>query len=506
MSAEKISRSDGWEAADLNKRRSVDRRSLMVLGVVSALTLVLFLGTNLPWQLDEYDQAKQATTSLEMIKEGHWLYQHTSDNHVATKPPLVGWISAALFAVTRSWEVAWRLPSLVSAIAIAIILFRAGTAAYGGMAGLMALSAFGLNLLSPRLATLVRSDMPLALVVFLIGLQIWQKIRSRDSWKRRDRFVIFALLTLGMLIKGPIIYAFLLPGIVLFQWRVRKEKAPSAWCGWWPWLTSLGIFLLWVIGGIATVPHFFDQVVMREFVSRFGETVHHPKPIYFYLPHLLHKFAPWSILMIAIAVLSMRSEKIKVRAALRRIRPEVFWLIAWSLGGLLVMSIIPSKRVDRIFPVVPPLCLLLAAQLSATLPDERGRRRVLQWSTVAVIIAALFTTGYCAFRIISGYRDHRDAMSIFGRAAREQAVKNDWRLEAVGESDEGMPLYLERPHFIESEQAVADWNAGRLDALAVPIDEMPRLIRDLRDAVPPTLESVQRKNLPRRPNYVLITR
>ena len=79
---------------------------------VAALIIVLFATANLPWQLDDYDQAKQAFTSFEMIKEGHWFYQHTPHEHIATKPPLVGWISAAIFAVTRSWEVAWRLPSL----------------------------------------------------------------------------------------------------------------------------------------------------------------------------------------------------------------------------------------------------------------------------------------------------------------------------------------------------------------------------------------------------------
>ena len=35
---------------------------------------------------------------------------------------------------------------------------------------------------------------------------------------------------------------------------------------------------------------------MREFVGRFGETIHRPQPLLFYLPHLLHKFAPWSLL------------------------------------------------------------------------------------------------------------------------------------------------------------------------------------------------------------------
>ena len=57
------------------------------------------------------------------------------------------------------------------------------------------LSAFGLNLLTPRLATLVRTDMPLALVIFLIGLLIWKKIQRQDEWNVRDRVYLFALLT-----------------------------------------------------------------------------------------------------------------------------------------------------------------------------------------------------------------------------------------------------------------------------------------------------------------------
>src|SRR5213078_2851587 len=224
------------------------------------------------------------------VKEGHWLYQHTPHERVATKPPLVGWISAALFAVTRSWEIAWRLPSLVAALALAFVLFRAAKDAYGKVAAVIALSAFGLNLLSPRLGTLVRTDMPLALVIFLIGVLIWQRVRHEDEWKLRDQVYVFILLTAAMLIKGPIVYAFLLPGIALFQLcrgRARPPGAPqtnsgSAWSGWWPWLASLAIFLIWVIGGIGFQPQFYQEVVMREFVGRFGETIHRPQPLFFY--------------------------------------------------------------------------------------------------------------------------------------------------------------------------------------------------------------------------------
>jgi 4-amino-4-deoxy-L-arabinose transferase-like glycosyltransferase len=486
-----------WDASLLTKRH--------VAIVVGAIALVLFAIHNLPWQLDNYDQAKQAFTSFEMIKEGHWLYQRTPHERVATKPPLVGWMSAGLFAATRSWELAWRLPSFLAALALTLFLSRAASKAYGGIAALIALSAFAFNLLTPRLASLVRTDTPLALVVFLIGLQIWSHIREQRKWSVRDRVVAFVLLSAGMLIKGPIIYAFLLPGIALFQWWRRKTNAPSAWCGWWPWLASLAIFLAWVIGGSIFVPNFFDQVVMREFVARFGETVHRPQPLYFYLPHLLHKFFPWSILMIALVVLGLRATQSSIRESWRKISPDTLWLICWAFGGLIVMSLIPSKRVDRIFPVVPPLCLLLAAQIGQLSVREQLRERIYRWSAVALVVALLFTGGYTVAKIFSGYHGHRDALVRFADAVRQEAAAHHWRYDVVESSDEGLLLYLQSPHYLTPDQVATEWNRGNLDAVVAPLEKAAPLIRDLQNATLSSLRSTERKG-DQDFGYVLITR
>ena len=480
-----------------------DRRTLWV---VAALIVVLFAIANLPWQLDDYDQAKQAFTSFEMVKEGHWLYQHTPHERVATKPPLVGWMSAALFAVTRSWEIAWRLPSLVAALALAFVLFRAAKDAYGKVAAVIAVGAFGLNLLSPRLATLVRTDMPLALVIFLIGVLIWQRVRHEDEWKLRDQVYVFVLLTAAMLIKGPIVYAFLLPGIALFQLhrgRTRSPRAPktnsgSAWPGWWPWVASLAIFLIWVGGGIRFQSGFYEEVVMREFVGRFGETIHRPQPLLFYLPHLLHKFAPWSVLMIGIAAVGLRSRNWRLRSVFREMSPETFWLLCWSVGGLIVMSLIPSKRVDRIFPVIPPLCLLLAAQVALA--------RVYRWSAIALTFAIFFTGGYTGWKIITGYRDHRDALAVFGRNIRHEAEAHHWRYEVVSAKDEGLLLYLRKTDFVKPADAITEWNTGNLDALVASKEKAAVLIPDLKGAALVQSQSNEREQYQQGRGYVLIIR
>jgi hypothetical protein len=339
-----------------------------------------------------------------------------------------------------------------------------------------------------------------------------------------------------MLIKGPIVYAFLLPGIGIFGWwRSRQERLDTArrlqigWSGWWPWIASMAVFLLWVIGGILFAPGFFDQVVMREFVARFGETIHRPQPLYFYLPHLLHKLAPWSVLMIGVAIFDLASRRWRIGAAFREMLPEIFWLLCWSLGGLIAMSLIPSKRVDRIFPIVPPLCLLLGAQIakrnscshgSVSRPsesvdfDSTGHRPVAtknsttpvhRWITAALAFSIVFTGGYTIFKIVFGYRDHHDALVVFGRNVRHEAEVHRWHYEVVSAKDEGLLLYLRKTHFIEPDRAIIEWNRGNLDALVASTEKATALLGELRDASLSGLKSNEREKEQGR-DYVLITR
>src|SRR5438067_11322404 len=102
------------------------RRTLLI---VSMLTVCFFAVANLPWTLDDYDQAKQAFVSFQMIGQQRGLYQTTphegrgargerhSFHHISGKPPAVAWISAAPYRITRSWDFAWRLPAFVGACA-----------------------------------------------------------------------------------------------------------------------------------------------------------------------------------------------------------------------------------------------------------------------------------------------------------------------------------------------------------------------------------------------------
>ncbi len=427
--------------------------------------LACFAVRNLPWHLDDYDQAKQAYVSFEMVQEGAWWFQHTPSGRIATKPPLAGWISAGLALITgkQAWELAWRLPSFLSALVILWILVTAGRRLAGTLGATIAAAAFGLNLMTPRLATLVRTDMMLGLTIFLVGYLIYEKLRRDQPWTTRDRCQLFGLLLASMLLKGPIAYAFLLPGLVAFVWLNRRTPAAArAWSGWWSWLAPLAFFAVWVVVGIALSKDFYEQVVRDEFLGRFtvGEGArHNNQPIYFYLPKLLHLFFPWSALLIALAAVP------DVRAKLRR-DPALFWLVCWALGGLIFMSLVPSKRADRVFSSLPPLCLL-AAGLVSLMPAHRFTAWFSPRAVYLVLgVAALFSSGYAVFRLVEGYRTDQGALVEFGREARVKAPPG--QLAVVHGKDEGMLLYLRVSQFTKRDEAIAQWQAGRLGGLVLP--------------------------------------
>jgi hypothetical protein len=174
------------------------------------------------------------------------------------------------------------------------------------------------------------------------------------------------------------------------------------------------------------------------------------------------------------------------------------------VGGLVAMSLIPSKRVDRIFSVIPPLCLLLAAQVGNRGLSEPFHTRVYRLGALALLLAIFFAGGYTIFKVVSGYHDHRDALAIFGREVRHDAEAHHWRYDVVSAKDEALLLYLRKTRFIKPDRAVAEWNGGDLDALVASTEKAPALMRDLREAALSQLKSNERKEEQGRA-YVLIT-
>ncbi|MFN2509795.1 MAG: hypothetical protein ABR589_13650, partial [Chthoniobacterales bacterium] len=112
---------------------------------------------------------------------------------------------------------------------------------------------------------------------------------------------------------------------------------------------------------------------------------------------------------------------------------------------------------------------------------------------------------YAAQKVISSYRADESALVRFGAAVRREAAAKDWRHEVIGGKEEGLLLYLRRTRFITPAEAVERWNAGEIDALVAPGEEVAQLLNELEGAAPASLEAAIRVN-DRERRYVLLKR
>jgi FAD/FMN-containing dehydrogenase len=128
-----------------------------------------------------------------------------------------------------------------------------------------------------------------------------------------------------------------------------------------------------------------------------------------------------------------------------------------------------------------------------------------RWLPIVLVFACLFTSGYAAQKIITGYGADDAALVRFGRAVREQAAANGWRYAVVGGKEEGLLLYLERTRFAKSEEVAQQWRAGALDAVVLAEEDVAAIAELLPRAVASGLEATITINKrPRR--YLLLCR
>jgi len=136
---------------------------------------------------------------------------------------------------------------------------------------------------------------------------------------------------------------------------------------------------------------------------------------------------------------------------------------------------------------------------------ENRARRIYRWTAATLILSIFLTVGYVTWKVVTGYRQHRDALAMFGRDVLREAETRHWRFEIVSARDEGLLLYLQKTHYIEPDRAVAEWNAGNLDALVASTEKAPGLMPQLRGATVSQSKTSERKK-DRGTGYVLIKR
>jgi 4-amino-4-deoxy-L-arabinose transferase-like glycosyltransferase len=332
------------------KFEALRSKSLFLLLLLPALLLY----GSLSFHLFEPDEGRYAEIAREMLVRGEWVVPYLQGEPYLDKPPLLYWsirISYSIFGV-HEWSA-----RLVPALALHITILACYLFARRWLGDRPAFWGALILSLAPGYMTIGRlltMDGLLTLWVTLSLLAGYEAIRSPQF---RMGWWCWAAVAcaLGVLTKGPVAIALLLPPLWLVGWltgsKARIGILPSIAFA----AIVLAINLPWYAAICLRLPSFASYFLWQHNVVRFLAPFDHLRPIWFYIPILLIGLFPTTLLALPFLrfLLSGRDEAANLRC------PSFgFTLLA---GGWCVFffSLSGCKLPTYIIPAFPPLALAL---------------------------------------------------------------------------------------------------------------------------------------------------
>src|SRR4029078_10584238 len=126
------------------------------------------------------------------------------------------------------------------------------------------------------------------------------------------------------------------------------------------------------------------------------------------------------------------------------------------------MELVPSKRFDRILPVVPPMCLLLAASARYLPGFEVWKQPLGRLAILLPMIGMLLAGGYAGWNVSQNYANQADALVKFGEQVKAEVLGQGDRLAVVNGKDEGLLMCTGALRFTRLEDALAMWKNRRI--------------------------------------------
>lgn len=329
-----------------------------------ALLLTLFLVVaairiTAPSDIATGDQPLQAENVRTIVERGDWIVQYHADGTAASKPPLYNWLAAIpILLAGGENEFLLKLPSLLAGLGTLLLTWSMTQSLAGRRAALVAGVLLVCSTMVSKQMYFARTDM---LLTFFVAAQIWAALESRA-------LLCWTAAALAVLTKGPV--GLLIPVATLTTWwwweGSLRERARAIHL--LPGIAaSLVPFAAWFAAALyVDFPAVWEEMVVRETIDRFGsgsKTMEH-RHVAYYIPQFLARMAPASLLAVA-ALASMRWR----RGESAPPNLPAWWLIA----PFVLLSIIPSKRFDRLFPLFPAVCILAGWAVDRWLARERTR-------------------------------------------------------------------------------------------------------------------------------------
>lgn len=356
------------------------------------------------------DEARFAQATKQMLATGDYVVPMFQEEMRAKKPVAIYWFQSAAVATAQAlgaggeggvaggngpgiW--AYRLPSVIGAVLVALLTWRLGTALYGPRTGLLAGAFIAASVALVAEANIAKTDAALAASIVAAQLALARAWLARDPARLDpgigNAALFWIALAIGVLLKGPI--APMVSGLtVLALVAVTREVR---WIGLLRPVRGLvllvALTLPWAIAAwTATGGAFFGEAVGGDLLPKLvsGQEMHGAPPGY-YLALVALTFFPASLLLLPGLVGAWRG----------RADGRVMFLLAWIVPAWLVFELVPTKLPHYVLPTYPALAILCAGVMAAALADPAAlKARLVRmnaglWAVVATALAAFLVAG-----------------------------------------------------------------------------------------------------------------
>lgn len=327
------------------------RQSFMPFWLFALVIFMMTLNLN-GYLLFDHDEGAFSEATRGMFERGDFLTTYLNDRLRFDKPILIYWLQAASISVFGSEIWAFRLPSALAGIiwiwAIFAFSQRFTDKQTAIAAALIGCTTLGINMISHVATADALLNMLLASTLLCMYLHSQQP-------SKKLLYLIYALMALGMLTKGPIAVA--IPLMVGALFYLTSGYSSLFWKAIFfipGWIIFLLIAAPWYI--VEYQIHgqaFIDGFFLKHNVNRFQNAMEgHDGGLLFYpmvLPFLL---APFGALLLRILP--------SVKNVFSNQAPLDRFLWIWFLVVLTLFSIVSTKLPHYILYGVTPLVILMA--------------------------------------------------------------------------------------------------------------------------------------------------
>lgn len=388
--------------------------------ILAALAAIAALAGVFTVQPLDRDESRYAQATAQMLETGDFIDIRFQDDARHKKPVGIYWMQAVtvgLLSDAADREIwAYRLPSVIGAILAVLGCFWAGTRLMSREAAFVGAAMLAVSSLLAAEAGIAKTD---AMLAGLTTLAMAALVQLRHGGGKRAALVFWAMLGLGILVKGPItpmVSGLAILALVAWERRIDWLKPLFFWPG--PVLAAL-IVLPWIISiEIATGGNFLRGAFLDDLAPKLssGDEGHGGWPGYhmlllpilsipfgFFLLPGLHRVATWL-------------------GTAERAQAARF-LIAWIVPAWIAFELLPTKLPHYPLPVYAALALI------AGLGWEyyRAAPRWSRWGSLALGLAG--AAGFSALLVIGPATYGGDpliglmAAAIFGVAIAGVAIE-----------------------------------------------------------------------------------